>query len=402
MSPTRGAQAAAGLSVLGLLASGYLAVVHVALVRGDLLGGLLCGALGTAFNCHAVTASRLGQGLWMPLAFWGVLGYLATLALSVIAWRCPEEAPRALTLLAGTGAAFLIVDGGLLAVTLRHLHTLCLLCLATYLINLALTVAAWRGAGRSGGQLLRDAPAAAGAFLRPRAAVAWAFWGVVVTGAVGLGAVQRTADFFHRAPNGLRERIQQHVAGTPRVSVDTTGNPRLGSPSAPLQIVTFADFLCPLCRDAARFNAVIQASRPDEVSLVVKLFPLEQACNAALPRTVHPGACQLAAAAACAHAQGKFWAFHDRVFHVGPAYRLGDIESDAARVGLNLDTFRQCLATGQGAQAVARDIAAATRLGLVGTPVMIVNGVRIDGTMSPSQFEELALVLKESSPTSGQ
>ena len=402
MTSTRAAQVAVGLSLLGLLISGYLGVVHVALVRGDLLGGPLCGALGSAFNCHAATASRLGQGLWMPLAFWGVLGYLATLALSVIAWRCPEEAPRALTLLAGIGAACLVVDAGLLAVTLRQLHALCLLCLATYLINLLLTVAAWRGSGRSGGQLVREVPAAGRAFLRPRSAVAWAFWGVIVTGAVGLGAVQQTTDFFHQAPHGLRERIQQHVANTPRVSVDTTGSPRLGSPSAPVQVVTFADFLCPLCRDVARFNAVIQASRPDEVSFVVKLFPLEQACNAALPQTIHPGACQLAAAAACAHAQGKFWAFHDRVFRVGPTYRLGDLEQDAARAGVNLDAFRQCLAGGQGAQAVARDIAEGARLGLVGTPVMIVNGVRVDGTMSPSQFEELARALKDSAPVAGR
>ncbi len=398
MSPTRGAQVAAGVSVLGLLATGYLAVVHLALMRGDLFGGPLCGALGTGFNCHAVAASRLGQGvLGLPLAFWGLLGYLATLTLAVTAWQCPEEAPRALTLLAGAGAAFLVVDAGLLVVMIRQVHALCALCLATYGLNLIVALTAWRALARPWPQVLRELPAAARAVVPwPRTAAAWALWGVVLTGAAGLVTVQATSEFFGRAPGGLRERIRQHVATTPRVAVDTTGDPRLGPEAAPFQIVTFSDFLCPLCQEVARFDEVILAAHAGEVSLVAKQFPLEQTCNPSIQRTVHVGSCQLAAAAACAHAQGKYWAFHDRVFRWGPLYPLGDLEQDAVRAGVNLDAFRQCLAGGQGAALVTRDAAEGARLGLVGTPVTIVNGVLIQGIMTSSQFDELMRVLKES------
>ena len=398
MSPTRGAQLAAGVSALGLAVSGYLAVVHLALIRGDLFGGPLCGALGTAFNCHAVAASRLGQGVFgLPLAFWGILGYLATLALAIIAWQCPEEAPRALTLLAGAAAACLVVDAGLLAVMIRQVHALCSLCLATYALNGLLAFAAWRALARPWPQILRELPVAVRAVVPwPRTAAAWALWGVVLTGAAGLVTVQRTADFFNQAPGGLRERIRQHVATTPRITVDTTGDPRRGPADAPFQIVTFSDFLCPLCQETARFNTVILAAHAGEVSLVAKVFPLEQTCNPAIPHTVHPGACRLALAAKCAQAQGKFWALHDRIFRWGPLYPLGDLEQDAARAGLNLGTFRQCLAGDAAKAALARDVAEGARLGITGTPVTIVNGILIHGTMTSSQFDELIRVLKES------
>ncbi|MBI4227572.1 MAG: thioredoxin domain-containing protein [Candidatus Omnitrophica bacterium] len=396
MSPTRGAQLAAGVSVLGLAISGYLGALHLALVRGELLGGPLCGAAGSIFNCHAVAMSQVGQGFGLPLAFWGVLGYLVTVTLSVIAWQCPDEAPRSLTVLAGVAVAYVALDAALLWVMVRQLRVLCLLCVATYGVNIALALTARSAAGRSWRQLAREFPAAARAFVpRPRAAVAWALWGVVLTGGIGVSAVWVTGRLLGQPSPAMQAQIRQHLQQTPRVVVDTAGAPRLGSAAAPVQIVSFVDFFCPLCRETARYNAIIAAAHPGQVSLVVKMFPLDQACNTAIARTVHPGACQLAAAAHCAQAQGKFWALHDRLFARGPAYLMADLESDARRAGLDLDAFRQCLAAGDGAAAVARDVADAARLQITSTPISVINGVLIQGTVTPAQFEELVRALRD-------
>ena len=378
------------LSLLGLALSAYLAVLHLALLRGELLGGPVCGDVGTLFNCYAVSASRFGQIAGLPLAFWGLLGYLATLTLAVIAWQWPAQAAEALTAMAGVSAACLLVDVGLLMIMVTQLHTLCAPCLGTDLITLALFLTAASAVARPWPTFPRRLSSAWG-FLRParRAPAAWLFWGVLLVGAAGVVAVHTTADWMSRAPGGLRDRILERARQAPRVAVETSGSPRLGSAAAPVEIVTFTDYDCPLCREATQFTAIVLAAHRGEVSLVVKQFPLDRACNPGLDRTVHPGACELAAAAACAQAQGEFWVFHDRLFRRGPALLPADLEATAAHAGLDVAAFRACLASGRGAAAVARDVAEGARLGVIATPTTFVNGIPIRGAITPAQYDAL-------------
>lgn len=380
----------AGLSLLGLGLSAYLALVHLALMQGELLGGPVCGDVGTLFNCYAVSVSRFGQVAGLPLAFWGILGYLATLTLAVIAWQWPAQAAEALTAVAGLSAAFLLVGLGLLLVMVTQLRTLCLLCLSTDLIALALVLATAPVVASHWSTFPRRL-AAAWSGLRParRAPAAWLFWGILLVGASGVVAVHTTAEWMSRAPGGLRDRILERARQAPRVAVETSRSPRLGPADAPVEIVTFTDYDCPLCREAAQFNAIALAAHRGEVSLVVKQFPLDRVCNPGLDRTVHPGACELAAAAACAQAQGKFWVFHDQLFRRGPAVRAADLEMVAARAGLDVPAFRAGRASGQGAAAVARDIAEGRRLGVVATPTTFVNGIPIRGAITPAQYDAL-------------
>ena len=42
--------------------------------------------------------------------------------------------------------------------------------------------------------------------------------------------------------------------------------------------------------------------------------PLDNSCNEALPRALHPDACLAAIAADCARQQNRFWEYHDRLF----------------------------------------------------------------------------------------
>jgi protein-disulfide isomerase len=104
---------------------------------------------------------------------------------------------------------------------------------------------------------------------------------------------------------------------------------------------------------------------------------------------VHPGACEVAAASECANEQGKFWEFHDRVFTVGHEYKVEQIERDAEAVGANLESFRACMRDGRGLEAVKRDVEAGIEAGVTRTPTYFVNGIPIEGAISPVMFTEL-------------
>ena len=270
----------AAFSLAGLVLAGYLSFLHLALLRGDLLGGPLCGGAGSFLNCHAVAASRFGKLFGVPVAFWGILGYLILLTLSLVAWRLPEFSRPALTAVAGLAGACLFLDLGLLWVMVVKIRALCLLCIVMYLLKVLLLATGKRGLGQSWHGLFGELPEAWRAFLPRRGSAAGLLlWLVAALGLAGILSVHFTAEFLSRAPDGLRDRVLHRMRAAPRVAVNAGDSPRVGSAGAPVQVVMFTDPLCPLCREAAEFNAIALKAYPGKISIVVKQFPSDPECE---------------------------------------------------------------------------------------------------------------------------
>ena len=385
------------LSFIGLGLCGYLTVIHIALLRGELIGGAACGASGSVFNCHAVTASPWGSLFGIPLSVWGSIGYLATLALSFIAWQFSDWTASALAVLSALALLFVAVDAVLFIAMTFAIHYFCPLCLATYAVNVLLLVAA-KSAARQRGAPGTKLDEALETFLpKPRVPVVWIFWGVLLTGSTGAVSTYAAARFAIQGPPGaIHRQLMQFISQQPRVTVDTSGDPSQGQPNAPITLIEFSDFHCPSCQRASTFNPLILAGHRRDVVFIFKHYPLDQACNPTLPRNVHPGSCRLAAVAECAHEQGKFWELHDRIFAKGPEYQPAQLNADAAQIGLDMGRFTSCLDGGRGMEAVKRDIAEAQRIGVTSTPTYVINGLPTSGVMPPSMFDEFLRALHDS------
>lgn len=394
-----GSAGALVFSLAGIFLSSYLAFLHILLYRGELLGGLGCGnaALGSFLDCHAVAASRFATFLGLPIALWGLVGYLATAVLSLIAWVFPSDSGRALRCLLFFSLSFLTVDAALLYLMVFHIQHLCLLCLLTYGVNGGLLVSAWVGL-RSGPKASNTRGLACLRLLIPTRAspAAFLFWGVVGTGAVGVVAVHALAQHLTDAsPAEIRRDLSEYLQREQPVQVETAGAPRIGPADAPIQVVQFSDLLCPMCRRSAQYHEIFLANHRNEMVFYFKHFPMEQACNPGLGKDLHPGACQVAAAAACAQEQGKFWEFYGRVVRSGSRYDLNGLERNAAEIGMDLERFRSCLGNGRGAETVRRDVEEGQRLGISATPVYFINGFRFVGTLTPTGFDQLVRLLRE-------
>lgn len=403
MRAQRAATGCIALSLVGLGVCGYLVYVHLGLLRGELLGGAVCGGAG-AFNCHAVIGGAYGAFFGIPLAVWGLVGYVGTFSLAVLAksvsdTRMVSDTNGALTLLAGLALVMGGVDLYLLWVMVGVIGALCPFCLLTDVVNLCLLVVAGRSLTPPWTQALRRMPAALGMLVPgPQRPAALAFWGMMALGVGGSLGLNAAVGFVAQGtPSSVRERIQDFIGKQTPVTVDTSGDPAVGPPDAPLQVVEFSDFFCPLCRKASKMNAILQAGHRRDARFVFKHFPLDTTCNGAISRTLHPGACQVAVASECAHQQGKFRLFHDRIFEKGRGYKLDSFLEEAGRLGLDVERFKGCMSSGEGLEAVTRDIAEAARLGINSTPVYFINGIRIDGIVTPATFEGIAAVL-ESEP----
>ncbi len=165
----------------------------------------------------------------------------------------------------------------------------------------------------------------------------------------------------------------------PRVELDLAGVPVKGPAQAPIQVVEFSDFLCPFCRNLAGAFAGFMPQSQGRVAVFFKQYPLDQACNPTVARTVHEGACEVALGGVCAEEQGKFWPYHDRIFGQPPTNPSNDdVVRIASEAGLDGNAMRQCLSSPGARAKLDRDIAEGKRLEVNATPTVFVNGKRLE------------------------
>jgi protein-disulfide isomerase len=203
---------------------------------------------------------------------------------------------------------------------------------------------------------------------------------------------QRKADERRAAVvEGLRASAKVEVSLEPpapfRATLDIEDAPIRGAEDAPVTIVEFSDFHCPFCRSVQPTLTQLLDRYEGKVRLAYKHLPLD---------ALHPQARRASEASWCAGQQGKFWEFHDTLYREG-----GSDASDAAMskvatsVGLDTAAFTACLASGEAARVVERDVAQGTALGLSGTPGFFINGRELNGAQPLEAFvrvidEELA------------
>ena len=107
------------------------------------------------------------------------------------------------------------------------------------------------------------------------------------------------------------------------------------------------------------------------------------------PLPFHQFAQTAAEAGLAAHAQGKFWEMHDKMFGNQQALDRPSLEKYAQEIGLNVDQFKKDLDTGKWKDKVAADSAEGTKVGANGTPTFFVNGWKLVGAQPPEAFKKL-------------
>ncbi|MBI5823400.1 MAG: DsbA family protein [Chloroflexi bacterium] len=155
-------------------------------------------------------------------------------------------------------------------------------------------------------------------------------------------------------------------------------NPTIGSDSAKVVITEYADFGCPACRAWHNSGIMeqVRAAYGDDVQFVWKDFPV---ITAQSPKAAEAGQ--------CAFDQGRFWEYHDALFANAPALGVSDLKSYAAQIGLDAETFNQCLDSGQNRAKVEQSLNEAQReYAFPGTPSFLVNGKKLVG---PPSYETL-------------
>jgi len=157
--------------------------------------------------------------------------------------------------------------------------------------------------------------------------------------------------------------------------MQTANAPVLGDPKAPITLVEYSDFECPVCRNLHDALRGLLPKYP-QVKVIFKDFPID---------AIHPWARTAALAGRCAYQQNPkaFWKVYDLIYDnqdlISAATAWDKMLDLAGRAGLNTDTFKSCLASAQAAAEVDASLANGQLLEVRATPTVFVNGRRISG-----------------------
>lgn len=145
----------------------------------------------------------------------------------------------------------------------------------------------------------------------------------------------------------------------------------LGNPNAAIKVVTYEDLECPFCKQFhTTMHQIMEYYGPSgNVAWVFRHFPLTQ---------IHSKAPVEAQAAECAADQGgdtAYYKYLDRIYEITPGSNgldLAKLPEVARELGLNADTFNQCLKSGKFARRVQDQYNEAISLGGTGTPFTLI------------------------------
>jgi protein-disulfide isomerase len=162
----------------------------------------------------------------------------------------------------------------------------------------------------------------------------------------------------------------------------TPADHAVGTDDAPLTLVEYGDYQCPICGEAYPIVKQIQARFGKRLRFVFRNFPLKES---------HPEAEGAAETAEFAGAAGKFWPMHDALYENQDQLGRALYEDLAGKLDLSLSDLDEALTAGAYLERIRGDFSGGVRSGVNGTPTFYINGMRHDGSFD---FDTLSAALE--------
>ncbi|MGI8743078.1 MAG: DsbA family protein [Bryobacteraceae bacterium] len=151
-----------------------------------------------------------------------------------------------------------------------------------------------------------------------------------------------------------------------------------GPANSPVTIEFFADLQSPVSRPAGAVLDQLMARYPSKVRVQFRNFPL----------AFHPQASLAHDAAMAAARQGHFWEVETYLLDHQDSLREQDLIAYAGKLGIDQTQFAETIQQHRYAPRVEADVMDGFKRGIRGSPVIFVNGRRIDGVPSLEMLTE--------------
>ncbi len=394
--PARGAVA---LLVLGFAESALAIFQWSQLLTLRAGGSTVCGVSDTV-NCETVWnspfAHRAHELLGIPVAGLGLLwGMIATgLAGLYLAWRrggyTVRPAVNGLRITAAVGLVSTVV----LAAASVSAGSLCLTCLGTYALVLGFAGVAWLGlpgpllplTGEWGRALKWTGGLAVASFVAllgpgsatPKASSADQLVPRITAEPGSLEAYLQ--GLSPREQQLAADALAQYLRDTPLPARSPTRR-RYGPVEAPVKIVEWTDSKCPHCKMLVEAISALKKRVPEgKMSLEVRQYPLDGACNPAIPpQHADPTGtrCLAAKAQICLESAPDFWELREKLFAAQALLNPQNIMDIASSGSVSRAQLEECVKSPETNTRIQEDSAYAQQHDIHGTPLVVVNGREI-------------------------
>ncbi len=207
---------------------------------------------------------------------------------------------------------------------------------------------------------------------------------IVLASIIIAGAILIRVDSDKKDANVIGDK-NASVAENESIIIDEDDDFVLGSPSATVTFVNFGDFRCRFCR---MFQEQI---KPTIMEKYVKTGKIKYVYRDFI--TMGENSILAAGGANCAGEQDKYWDFaeslHGEGGGAGFTHTKKSLSNIAISIGLDMDSFRQCLDLGEYVEEIQKDTADAIRAGAKGTPVVFINNRIISGLNPLEEYEKM-------------
>jgi protein-disulfide isomerase len=194
-----------------------------------------------------------------------------------------------------------------------------------------------------------------------------------------------TAELVKRLRAGGKIEYKLPEPEPPVLPVKADDDPSRGPVNAPVTVIVFTDFQCPSCAAVHPILDAVTSEFGDKVRLVVRDYPLPK----------HKDARRAAEAANAANAQGKFFDYIAILFKNQNKQDMASLKGYAAALGLDRAKFDAELDSGKYAAEVEKDVQDGDYYGVLGTPTIFINGVRLEVLSSEAMRGAIQAALKK-------
>ena len=366
------------LTILGLIDSTYLLISHYKNYT-DVSYSSFC-AISQAINCDTVAQSPWSIFLGVPIALWGITGYILFLT---ILFLVRENCPQSIVLwkiLFSLSLLFSLISLFLGYISATKIHSYCILCITNYCISFLLLFYSWIIIRRfdnygfiSGSKL---AIATISRHTRTRFFICLIF----ATFTCCLIFFPR---YWKYMDSTLREDIQ--------TGITVEGHPWIGAINPVVTIEEYSDYQCFACYKTHFTIRQLILKYPEKLRLVHRHYPMDHDFNpTVVPQPFHIGSGKMSLLAIYAMTQNNFWKMNDALFQLGRTKEPFNTKFLSEKTDIPVWELNAALSHPDLRGALRYDIWSGMKRGITATPTFIINDEVYTGFI-PQKILELAL-----------
>lgn len=355
----------------GLSASIYLSINHYRNYT-DIGYESFC-AISRAINCDTVSQSAYSILFGVPVAVWGVIGYIFFLLFLPFAWSKIAEKKRIWLLLFLVSLAFSCISIIYALISTYYIQSYCIVCMLSYGSNFFLLYYVWLIRRRFEKTGILDGLRRDIGFLWNIRKKCVSLFSPFLIGVISV--VILFPDYWNFAPPPLSADIPKGIT--------EDGHPWIGAENPELVVTEFTDYLCFQCKKMHFYLRKLVEKNPEKIRLIHRHFPMDHKYNPIVKESFHVGSGAMALLAEYAQTQGKFWEMNDILFNVDRQKDTINIKELAEKVGLDYSALSYSTQNSMIRYKVKHDIAIGIKLGINGTPGYVIDGKVYLGQIPP-------------------